>query len=189
MSERSRVPPELAQALRMVETALHSLAHSPTQEIPSIGAICRQGHLSIHAGALTTTGLPREHGWIWNQSRGRKSIGSFQGDKQISYIKLNTRSRATTAPLVKLWVFTVEIMPLQRTYSILWCEKSDYLPPSIAFLGSRHAPEAAPAAVQPLLPQLPQQPAIYYQPPHLPVEEEVQYEICWDVDPPIYKIS
>ena len=121
-----RLTPECQQAVGVLEGVLRVEALNVTKEIPSIEVVCSEGHLSVHEGAISTSQLPREEDWIWNQSRGKKTLTSPSGDKEASFFKLNTRSRNQEAPpAIKLWVFNVQLLPSGRTLGILWCEKSD----------------------------------------------------------------
>jgi len=87
---------------------------------------------------VKTATLPKSSGWLWNQSRSRKTISI--GEYQVCFYKLNTRTSKTSPrspPPYKLWVFNIRCG--QEKFSFLWCEKGEpvssplysLLPPSI----------------------------------------------------------
>jgi len=76
--------------------------------------------------AVKTATLPKSCGWLWNQSRSRKTISL--SEYQICFYKLNTRtskSSPRSPPPYKLWVFNIRCG--QEKFSFLWCEKGEPL--------------------------------------------------------------
>merc|ERR1711907_504703 len=71
---------------------------------------------------LKTSSLPTRPGWVWNQSRSRKTIHQFGWE--ICFYKVNVRQAKyspITPPSFKVWIFYVK--SLTETFSFLWCEK------------------------------------------------------------------
>ena len=121
-----RLSPECQKAVKVLEGAIDSLFVQTHTDLPSLDVLCSEGRLSFHRGIVTTSQLPRSKEWIWNQSRGKKTLTTPLGDKKAIFYKLNTRSRGLACPpAIKLWVFNIEILPCQQYFSILWCQKGD----------------------------------------------------------------
>ena len=122
-----RLSPECQKAVKVLEGAIDSLfSQDPCSELPSPDVLCSEGRMSFHRGIVTTSHLPHAKEWIWNQSRGKKTLSAFKGDKKVTFYKLNTRSKGQRhPPAIKLWIFNIETVPSQESFTILWCEKSD----------------------------------------------------------------
>ena len=120
---------ELRQAVGKLEEAIEFFRFSQPQELPTgsdLGLLFQEGFLSFHVGPIKTSQLPRESDWIWNQSRGKTTLISTDGDLIASFFKLNTRSCChSIPPPVKLWVFNVDVVSIQRRWAFLWCEASE----------------------------------------------------------------
>merc|ERR1711939_309455 len=78
---------------------------------------------------LKTSSLPTKPGWIWNQSRSRKTVHQFGWE--ICFYKANVRQAKyspVTPPSFKVWIFLVKSYADQ--FSFLWCEKGCQPAPS-----------------------------------------------------------
>ena len=117
--------PELEQSVRRLEAGLGMLTSSVPMDLPTVEQCCTSDHFSFHLGPIAPSDLPREANWSWNQSRGKTTLSSANGDMHVTFFKLGTRARPhESAPVVKLWVYNVDIFSMRRTFSFLWCEKS-----------------------------------------------------------------
>lgn len=73
---------------------------------------------------LKTSLLPKGRGWIWNQSRSRKTV-QLRG-YEICFYKVNARIikySPYTAPSYKVWIYHIKHGIEQ--FSFFWCEKGN----------------------------------------------------------------
>merc|ERR1711907_159590 len=71
---------------------------------------------------LKTSFLPTRPGWVWNQSRSRKTVHQFGWE--ICFYKANVRQAKyspISPPSCKVWIF--HIKSCSESFCFLWCEK------------------------------------------------------------------
>ena len=125
MFSREACSPEQSRALDVLEEAIPLIKELAVSEIPTLDDLCIKDAKYFLATTITTSDIPRGNNWVWNQSRAKIATQDLTENIKLSFHKLNTRKikSSTTPPFHKLWVFSLHIMPPDKHYSFLWCER------------------------------------------------------------------
>ena len=114
-------------ALNVLETNLplfHPSLMLPIEDL-NLDLISTQGNVFFFDKHITTSLIPRESYWKWNQSRGKVEIEDTSKNYNVTFCKLNSRviPPATIAPNLKIWIFNIVHTEESRRYGFFWCQK------------------------------------------------------------------
>lgn len=126
MFARDACSPEQSRALDVLEEALPMIRDLAVAESPTLDEICVKDAKFFLPHTISTSDIPRGSGWVWNQSRAKSTILDLTKNIKMCFYKLNTRkikSSEVVPPPHKIWIFVLHIMPSDKFYSFLWCER------------------------------------------------------------------
>ena len=128
---REGLTPEQQKAIAKLEECFPKVDQYVIPRLqPSVDVLCVTDKIMYVPDMINTADLPRTKTWLWNQSRGRQPLRSYNNDISLSFYKVTTRKAKNcnlTPPPCKLWVFNINRASDNKVLSIIWCERGlDY---------------------------------------------------------------
>ena len=127
MFPRLNLTLEQNMALDVLEKHLPNLTAKDIQPF-DLSSIAEEGNHLFVEGNITTSQIPREKHWKWNQSRAKYETMDYTRSYHLSFFKLNTRKASKTSkhvPQYKIWIFNLTNFVYNTKASFSWCEKGN----------------------------------------------------------------